>query len=471
MSMTPWYNQASFYHIYPLGLCDCPHENDYRPVAEARPDAPLPFHTLTQWADHAADLGFTTIYIGPLFESKTHGYDTTDFRKIDSRLGTNEEFRAWVDHCHELGISVVVDGVFNHTGRDFFAFQDLREHKWDSWAKDWYAGVNFDGNNWFNDGFSYESWRGIDILPRLNLWNPEVRSYLLDVATFWMDEFNVDGIRLDSADVLNFDFMRELRDRTKSKRGDFWLMGEVIHGDYGRWVNDGMLDSVTNYELHKAIYSAHNSHNYFEMGHNVLRLFGPYGLCKNAHLYNFVDNQDVNRLASMLDNPKNLIPAYVFLFTILGIPSVYYGSEFGIEGRKAGNDARSDDPLRPALALAALQGTENPHPEVTELIRRLTTLKKTHPELNDGAYVELQLQNKTYAFGRNFPDSGARNACVTVLNNDTEPAELYVPLFNLGDLSGIEHVETLVGTTQAELVDGQLHLTIEGNDGLVFHLA
>ncbi len=472
--MAPWYNMANFYHIYPLGLCGCPHENDYRDlVADRSTNRPRPFETLTLWADHAGRLGFDAIYIGPLFESRTHGYDTTDFKKVDSRLGTNEEFIEWVNHCHEQGISVVVDGVFNHTGRDFFAFQDLLAHRWDSWAKDWYCGVNFDGDNGFHDGFSYESWRGIDILPRLNLWNPEVRNYLLDVAEFWMDEFGVDGIRLDSADVLNFDFMRELRDRTKAKRWDFWLMGEVIHGDYGRWVNDGMLDSVTNYELHKAIYSAHNDQNYFEMAHNVLRLFGPYGLCKNAHLYTFCDNQDVNRIASSLNNPKNLTPVTVFLFTILGIPSVYYGSEFGIEGKKEGNGARSDDPLRPALDLIQLEAN-GPHPEIVELIRCLIAARKVHTELSLGSYHELLLQNKYYAFGRRLtadnPDNptGQTQACVVVLNNDPEPVELTVPLAALE--CGFSSAENLLTEEAVTLENASLNLRIEGNSGQVIKL-
>lgn len=470
--MATWFDTASFYHIYPLGLCGCPHENDGT-LADGRP-----FETLTAWADHAASLGFTAIYIGPLFQSRTHGYDTTDFKLIDNRLGTNEQFKAWVSHCHRLGLSVVVDGVFNHTGRDFLAFQDLREHRWGSWAKDWYAGVNFDGNTGFDDGFWYESWRGIDILPRLNLSNPDVRRYLLDVVAFWMDDFGIDGIRLDSADVLSFDFMRELRAMTRAKREDFWLMGEVIHGDYGRWVNDGMLDSVTNYELHKAIYSAHNSHNYFEMGHNVQRLFGPYGLCKNAHLYNFCDNQDVNRIASMLDNEKNLVPAYVFLFSILGVPSVYYGSEFGIKGRKLGNDARSDDPLRPALVLADyMEGNAPesacPHPEITRLIALLNEVKAAHPALSFGRYEELQLQNKTYAYARmleaDHPENrtGRPHACVTVLNNDTEPAELWIPLQKLGQLAEATDVENLINDTPLTVENGCLHLTIAPNDGLI----
>lgn len=128
--MAAWYDRAVFYHIYPLGLCGCEKENDYKPHESQ-------FPKLAQWAEHVADLGCTAIYIGPLFESATHGYDTTDYRKVDGRLGTNDDFKNWVSYCHSLGVKVVVDGVFNHTGRDFEAFKNLIENKWDSWAKDW----------------------------------------------------------------------------------------------------------------------------------------------------------------------------------------------------------------------------------------------------------------------------------------------------------------------------------------------
>ena len=443
--MATWYDSAIFYHIYPLGLCGCEKENDYI-LKEGG------FNRLNQWADHMADMGFDAVYIGPLFESGTHGYDTTDYKKVDSRLGTNEEFASWVKLCHQKGIKVVVDGVFNHTGRDFFAFKDLMERKWDSWAKDWYCHVNFNESGPFNDGFSYESWRGYAILPRLNMQNKAVRDYMLDVVRFWIREFDIDGIRLDCADVLDFEFMRQLRETTEAVKSDFWLMGEVIHGDYGRWVNDKMLHSVTNYELHKGIYSAHNSHNYFEMAHSVLRLFGPYGLCKGARLYNFVDNHYVDRITNKLADKRDLVPVYVFLYTIWGIPSVYYGSEFGIEGQKADG---SDDLLRPAIDL---QSFINPDPELTDLLKSLSEIRKNHEALSFGEYKELFLQNRQYAYGRVYNGQ----ACITVLNNDDGPKELYIPL-----PCGGSKAKNLLNDTPVQICDGKLRVTIKGHDGII----
>ena len=474
--MAPWYESARFYHIYPLGLCGCPRENTFedamtqlaRGAAERGIEPPpAPFDRLATWAEHAAELGFTAIYIGPLFESSTHGYDTVDYRRVDSRLGTNEEFRAWVRHCHELGIRVVVDGVFNHTGRDFFAFRDLREKRWDSWAKEWYRGVNFDWQGPFGDGFGYEGWRGVDILPALDLANQQVRDYLLDVAQFWLEDFGIDGIRLDSADVMDFEFLRQLVGRMKALRGDFWLMGEVINGNYERWLNEAHLDSVTNYELSKAIWSAHNSHNYFEMGHNVLRLFGPWGACQGAHLYTFCDNQDVDRIASKLDDQADLTPVTVFLFTILGIPSVYYGSEFGIEGRK-GQGPAADEPLRPALDLAALSA---PHPEIPPLVRALNAAKAARPELSWGAYRELLLQNETYAFARvleaGHPENatGGERACVTALNNADGEREI-----SAGLPVDAASAAVVAGAADVELDGGALRIRLAPHAGALIAL-
>lgn len=446
--MAAWYESAVFYHIYPLGLCGCEKENDYR-IHESR------FPVLNRWAYHMADLGCTAVYIGPLFESGSHGYDTSDYKRIDSRLGTNDEFKAWVKLCHSLGIKVVADGVFNHTGRDFEAFRNLKEQRWDSWGKDWYCGVNFDGQNSYGDGFSYESWHGYELLPRLNMHNQAVRDYMLSVVRFWVDTFDIDGIRLDCADVLDFEFMRQLRALTDTLKPEFWLMGEVIHGDYGRWVNGQMLHSVTNYELHKGIYSAHNSQNYFEMAHSIQRLFGPYGLCRGAKLYNFVDNHDVDRIYNKLTVKENLKPVYIFLFTILGIPSIYYGSEWGICGCK---DGGSDDGLRPFIDIEQF---DNPNPWLTELIRKLCSAKADCEELSFGEYREILLRNKQYAYARSFGDK----VSIIVLNNDSQPEKL-----QLGLPSAAESAVNMLTGERVEIKDGRLHFTIGGNDGALIRL-
>ena len=381
-----WYDNAVFYHIYPLGLCGCAHENDGQAVPGA-------FNKLNAWAEHAADIGCTAIYIGPLFESGSHGYDTIDYRLVDRRLGTNAEFKDFVARCHARGQKVIVDGVFNHVGRDFFAFQDLKANRENARYKDWFCDVNFWGNNEYNDGFSYGNWGGFNLLVKLNQRNPEVQNYHYDTIRFWVDEFDIDGIRLDAADVLDFDFMRGLRRLANEVKPEFWLMGEVIHGDYSRWANPEMLHSVTNYELHKGLWS-----------------------CHDTRLYLFSDNHDVERLPNKLRNREHIRHIAILVYTLWGIPSIYYGSEFGIEGKK---EWGSDWPLRPCLELSDFKDAETTNP-VTSVYAALGRLKAELPELTDGEVKELQLTTQCYAFARVLDGK----ACVVVLNNGDSPAQL-----------------------------------------------
>ena len=413
--MSKWYEEAIFYHIYPLGLLGAPERRQAQGEETVHR-----LRDLDAWVDHMKDLGFTATYIGPLFESTSHGYDTKDYRRVDSRLGDNEDFRHFVEKCHENGIRVVVDGVFNHTGREFFAFQDLQRNRENSPYRYWYQDVNFGGNSPFNDGFWYRAWHNCYELANLNLGNPEVRNYLLDVVRFWIDEFDIDGIRLDCADCLSFDFMRELRSATAEKKEDFWLMGEVIHGDYARWVKPEYLHSVTNYELWKGLYSGHNDHNYFEIAHTIRRQFDANGgIYRGCRLYSFVDNHDVDRIVNTLKEKKFLRSVYTLLYTLPGIPSVYYGSEFGVEGKK---EWGGDQHLRPALDLEKLSA-EPPVPELPELIRRLARVHAEERALTDGAYRELLLTNRQYAFARILGDE----AVITAVNNDDTEARFEIP--------------------------------------------
>lgn len=401
-----WYDSAVFYHIYPLGLCGCPHDNNGETGEH--------FDKLNEWAEHAKRIGCNAIYIGPLFESGSHGYDTTDYRLVDRRLGTNDDFKQFVKNCHANDVKVIVDGVFNHTGRDFFAFQDIKQNRENSRYKDWYCNVNFWGNNEYNDGFSYDNWGGYNLLAKLNLWNPEVKNYHLETVKFWVDEFDIDGIRLDAADVLDFGFMKELRSFCNGLKPDFWLMGEVIHGDYSRWANNDMLHSVTNYELHKGLYSGHNDHNYFEIAHTIKRLNGIVG---DKKLYTFCDNHDVARIYSKLNNKAHMYNVAILVYTVPGIPSIYYGSEFGIPGNKENG---SDWNLRPDLNLADFDEKD----ELPALYTTLGHLKQRFPELTYGDYRELYLTTGQFAFARCLDE----RAVVTALNNADNGAHMEINL-------------------------------------------
>lgn len=421
-----WYDEAIFYHIYPLGLCDAPSQNPYEEPVHR-------LNNLIPWIDHIREIGCNALYIGPLFESVGHGYETTDYKKLDSRLGDNKDLTDFVSKCHNKGIRVILDGVFNHTGRDFFAFKDIQKNREGSQYKDWYCNVNFGGNNEFGDGFSYENWGGYDLLAKLNQHNPAVKDYICDVIRFWVSEYDIDGIRLDAADVLDFEYMKALRHVANEVKPDFWLMGEVIHGDYSRWVNEGTLHSVTNYNLHKALYSGHNDHNFFEIAHTVKRLYEMGGnRTDGLKLYNFVDNHDVERIYTKLSNKAHFTPVHILLYTLPGVPSIYYGSEFAIEGRK---ENHSDASLRPALELSDFEDAITTN-QNTKLIARLGAVRQQTKALSYGDYKELLLTNRQYAFSRNMD---GESVVVTVNNDDSDyvmtlpanGAEVYI-----GTLSG-----------------------------------
>ncbi len=440
-----WYNEAVFYHIYPLGMTGAPKENSYgEPVARLR--------KLLPWISHIKEIGCNALYIGPLFESVGHGYETTDYKRLDSRLGTNEDLTEFVKECHKAGIRVILDGVFNHTGRDFFAFRDIKENREASRYKDWYCKVNFYGNNSYNDGFSYENWGGHDLLVKLNQHNPEVREYICDVIRFWVKEFDVDGIRLDAADVMDFGYMQSIRQVANEVKADFWLMGEVIHGDYSRWANDGTLHSVTNYMLHKALYSGHNDRNYFEIAHTIRYVSNMTG--NRLSLYSFVDNHDVERIFTKLKNKAHFIPVHIMLYTLPGIPSVYYGSEFGIEGKK---ERGSDYSLRPELDFDDYRNAYETNP-FTKLISVLGKIRQSTPALCYGDYKELELQNTCFAYERAFE---GKSVIVTVNNGDSE-VTMNLPCGNFSEYKGA------LSGKQINVKDGRIQVTVPANYGEIW---
>ena len=414
--MTNSIKDAIFYHIYPLGFCGVINNKE-------KSTKNLGLNKIDKnWINHFNDLGINSIYFGPLFQSTYHGYDTIDYLKIDNRLGTNDDFKKLVFKLHENNISVILDGVFNHVGRDFWAFKDVRNKKSNSIYSSWFN-INFNGNSHYNDGFYYEGWEGHYDLVKLNLYNPEVKNYLFTVVKTWIDEFDIDGIRLDVAYLLEKNFIRELRKKTDSFKKNFLLMGEMIHGDYNTIVSPEMLHSATNYELYKGLYSGHNDKNYFEIAYSLNREFGDYGIYKNINLYNFVDNHDVNRIATMVANKKYLNNIYTILFTIPGVPSIYYGSEWGIEGDRKITDLN----LRPEIFLEKYEKNEFAK-KIEKEISQLISIRKSNIELTHGNYKEILVKNKQFIFGRCYNDKWI----LVVLNLDDkdEILEFNVPFSN-----------------------------------------
>ncbi len=382
-----WAYEGIFYQIYPIGFCGAPTANDGKTVSRIL--------KLKDWSSYLESLGISSILLNPIFESDNHGYDTRDYKKIDCRLGTNEDFAEVCKDLHAHNVKIVLDGVFNHVGRGFWAFKDVLEKKWDSPYKDWFC-INFDGNSCYNDGFWYEGWEGHFELVKLNLANSAVVDYLLECVKGWIDEFDIDGLRLDVAYCLDRNFMKRLRSFCQELKPDFALIGEVLFGDYNQIVNDEMLHSCTNYECYKGIYSSFNSMNMFEIAHSLNRQYGPEQWCiyRGKHLMSFVDNHDVTRIASILTNKNHLPLTYGLLLGMPGVPCIYYGSEWGEEGVKAPNN---DYALRPCF--------EEPKPnELTEEIKKMIHVRTGSNALCHGSYRNVVLTNHQLIFERRTDD-------------------------------------------------------------------
>lgn len=380
-----WAYESVFYQIYPLGFCGAPANNDGIPASR--------IEKVADWIPHIKELGADAVYFSPLFESDSHGYDTRDFRTLDCRLGTNSDFAKVCGELHHSGIRVVLDGVFNHVGRGFWAFQDVLKNREASPYKDWFN-INFSGNSNYNDGLWYEGWEGHFELCKINLRNEAVVQHLFDCIRGWVEEFDIDGLRLDVAYCLDKDFMRRLRDFCNGLKKDFFLVGEMLHGDYNQLVNDQMLHSVTNYECYKGLYSSFNSMNLFEIASSLGRQFGPenWTLYRGKHLFNFVDNHDVSRIASVLQDKAHLPLIYGLLLAMPGIPCLYYGSEWGAQGSKQRGD---DSSLRPSFDKAE-------RTELTETISKMAAAHHSEPALCYGSYAQLLLTNKQYIFERAY---------------------------------------------------------------------
>jgi len=381
-----WSTDAVFYHIYTPSLAQADFYNDYSAQRHT-------FSEIEKWLPHIKNLGCNAVLFSPVLKSRTHGYDVTDYYQVDNRIGTNSEFQTLIKLFHDNGVRVVLDSVFNHCGRDFFAFQELLNGNKE--YADWFSGVDFSRTSPLGDSFAYDTWAGHYELPKFNLRNKNVLRYLLNVAKYWIDTFDIDGMRLDAADVLEFSFMSELRRVTTAQKPDFWLMGEVVHGDYAKWIGTDSLHSVTNYIIFKSLFSSHNDNNLFELAYNQQYAVPSQGL----PLYNFLDNHDQPRIASNVQNPAFLGTLHTLLFTLPGIPSIYYGSEWGIRGMKENN---SDQPLRPYINI------ENPPNEVPWLegyIRKLADIRQEHKALKHGGYRQVYLEfHKPLVFERRYDD-------------------------------------------------------------------
>lgn len=358
-----WIDHAIFWHIYPLGMLG----------ADMTGQDHTPTHRLADlvgWLDYAITLGVNGLLLGPIFESRTHGYDTVDYFQIDRRLGTDDDLRRLIDEAHKRGIRVVLDGVFNHVSQDFWAFRQARDQGPDS------PEATMFHLRWDGDQMHHASWEGHDQLVQLNHDDPAVVDHVFQAMSHWLAA-GIDGWRLDAAYSTNPAFWAAVLPRVRRAWPDAWIMGEIIHGDYAAFVQQTGVNSVTQYELWKAIWSSLNDVNLWELTwalgrHNaMLDHFVP---------YTFIGNHDTDRIASKVTDARHCHHPLVLLMTLGGIPAIYYGDELGLTATR-GTGLEADFPVRPAFPAspAKLHADVN---ETYRLHQQLIGLRRRHPWLH-----------------------------------------------------------------------------------------
>jgi glycosidase len=390
--VTSWVDHAIWWHVYPLGLTGAP------PAATAEAPVEHRLCRLDGWLDYAVELGCSGLVLGPIFAAETHGYDTADHFRIDPRLGDDGDFDHLIAEAGRRGLRVVLDGVFNHVGRSFPTFVRAVAEGPDSPAAAWFRRSP--------DKTDYETFEGHRGLVALNHDEPAVLDHVVAVMNHWLDR-GAAGWRLDAAYAVPADFWHRALPLVRERHPAAWFVGEMIHGDYAGYAARAGLDSVTQYELWKAIWSSLNDGNFYELAwaldrHNrVLESIVP---------MTFVGNHDVTRIASRLTDVRHLGHALALLFTVGGTPSVYYGDEQAFRGVKE-DRAGGDDAIRPAFP----DGPDHLAPAgrpAYRLHQRLIGLRRRHPWLVRARTSVEHLTNRSIALR-----SSVAGALLTLLLN------------------------------------------------------
>ena len=368
------FEDVILWHVYPLGFTGAERENPPGAAVQHR----LP--RIERWLEHVIELGANGLQLGPVFDSETHGYDTRDHLRIDPRLGDEGDLRSLIAAAHERGISVVLDGVFNHVGRSFPRF--VQAEQGDEDAAGWFRRTE--------DG--WEDFEGYGALVALNHGSAEVRDHVIRVMRHWLD-MGIDGWRLDAAYAVPAAFWRDVSDAVHASHPHAWLLGEVIHGDYPAFVAESGLDSVTQYELWKAIWSSLNERNLWELAWTLGRHRDMVAAFLPA---TFVGNHDTTRIASVLDDPRHLAHALTVLFTVGGTPVVYSGDEEGFRGVKE-DRAGGDDAVRPAFPNDPSELSTLGAP-ILRLHQRLISLRRRKPWLAHGLYEQVAVENESLVY-------------------------------------------------------------------------
>lgn len=398
-----WVTHAIWWRIYPLGFVDAFPEPE---SGAARPED----HRLlrvVEWLDHAVELGASGIALGPIFESATHGYDTTDHFRIDPRLGEESDFDTLVAAAHRRGLRVQLDGVFNHLGEGHQLVQAARQNTADSAATRWFRRTQGP------DGVvALDTFEGHDSLIALNHDEPKVQEYVIDVLRHWLDR-GADSWRLDAAYTVAPAFWAKVLPTVRATHPDVWFEAEVLHGDYAEFVASSTADSVTQYELWKAIWSGIEDRNFWELDWamqrhtEMLESFAP---------STFIGNHDVTRIASRISDQRHLPHAIVLLALLGGTPTVYAGDEFGFRGVKEERFG-GDDLIRPEFPIGGPGSLEDADRGLLGLYRLLLGVRRRNPWLHRAGSRTEHVANTQHVF---TVSDGERSLRVA-LNLDDRP--------------------------------------------------
>ncbi|TWP38939.1 alpha-amylase family glycosyl hydrolase [Leekyejoonella antrihumi] len=391
MTTPSWVADSLWWQVYPLGALGADTTGQDRGARHTLRD-------LAAWLDYAVELGTNGIALGPIFRSMTHGYDTTDYFTIDERLGTLSDFDALIEECHRRGLRVMLDGVFNHVGKEHPAFQEVLTQGSPASRCDWFD-LTWPTGDQPGAVPAYRSFEGHDSLITLNHDEPAVRDLVVDVMCHWLDR-GADAWRLDAAYAVPVGFWSLVLSRVRERHPDVYVMGEVLHGDYSEFVTSSGVDAVTQYELWKAIWSSVNDRNLFELDHAL----GRHNTLVESFLpWTFVGNHDVTRLATQLTQPEHLAHALVVLTTVGGTPAVYYGDEQAFEGLKEERFG-GDDAIRPALPDRPEELAPDGWP-VYRLHQELIALRRRHRWLTYATVEQLHLTNEQLVYRSAYDDN------------------------------------------------------------------
>jgi glycosidase len=404
VAMSTWSGTVIWWQVYPLGFLGAEKHAlpNGSPVEHRLPG-------LLSWLDYLVELGCNGLALNPVFASESHGYDIVDHFTIDSRLGDDADIDQLIAACHARGIRVLFDGVFNHVGRAFPGFVDVLANREQS---DWAGWFDIDWAAEGHDGFGYRNFEGHGSLVALNHDSPAVADYVASVMTHWLDR-GVDGWRLDAAYAVPLDFWRAVTDRVRTRHPDAWFVGEVIQGDFADWVTRGGLDSVTQYELWKSIWSSLNDGNFFELAWTLDR---HAAFARDFVPLTFVGNHDVTRIASKIADPRHLGHALVVLFTMPGVPSIYYGDEQGFIGEKEDREG-GDDAVRQAFPDNPAELAEVGWP-IYRLHQRLIGVRRREAWLTDARIEVVTKTNEQLQIRA----GGADGQAIVVLLNIADDA-------------------------------------------------